>query len=336
MDPYQTLRELVEIDSPTGYTHKAEDYVVKILSSYGYEPQKSKKGGVSCNLGGKPKAVLAAHLDTLGGIVDEIKSDGSLKISSIGGYPASSFEGAYVRVRTLDDKVITGTLLINNPSSHASKDVGSRERRLSNMHIRLDELVSSADEVAELGVQVGDFVCFDPRYEETPSGFVKSRFMDNKAGCFALFEVARRCAEKGIEPPVQLYFSNYEEVGHGGTSGFATDIDELLVIDMAVVGEGISGGEASVSICVKDSTGPYDFRMKEKLVKLAEAGDIDYCLDVYPYYGSDGSAALRAGLDARVGLIGPGVSASHGPERTHKKGIEATVMLSMAYVQSFE
>ena len=201
------------------------------------------------------------------------------------------------------------------------------------MHVRLDEVVASKQDVLSLGINVGDFICFEPHYQELSSGYIKSRFMDNKAGCFVLFELARRIKEKGWNVPVQLFFSNYEEVGHGGTCGFAHSVKELLVVDMGVVGKGTAGKETACSVCAKDSSGPYDYLMRKKLVTVAKESDIDYCLDVYPFYGSDGSAALRAGNDFRVALIGPGVSASHGVERTHKKGIEATVDLCMAYIK---
>ena len=180
----------------------------------------------------------------------------------------------------------------------------------------------------------GDIVSFDPRYQELPSGYVKGRFMDNKAGCFVLFEIARRLPPSNAGIPVELFFSNYEEVGHGGTCGYSDTIEELLVIDMGVLGDPCEGSEVRCSICAKDTSGPYDYAMRKKLVGLAEEKSIPHSVDVYPYYGSDGSAALRAGNDFRVGLVGPGVAASHGVERTHVKGIEATIELCLAYIES--
>ena len=223
-------------------------------------------------------------------------------------------------MRTLNDKVYNGTLLINNPATHVNKDITTLPRNVENMHIRLDELVESAKDVKKLGIQVGDFICFEPHYEELESGYIKSKFMDNKAGCYVLFEIARRLKKDGKKAPVELFFSNYEEVGHGGASGYAPTIKELLVIDMGVVGDGCAGKETACSICAKDSSGPYDYALRKRLVQLAEKKNIPFELDIYPYYGSDGSAALRAGQNLRVGLIGPGVSASHGVERTHKRG----------------
>ena len=332
--PYSTLRELVAIDSPSGYTQKACQYIFDLLSSYGWQPEITNKGAVKVALGANPSLSIAAHVDTLGAVVTTVNADGTLRISNVGGITLNGYEGAYCRIRTLEDKVYTGTLLLDNPAAHANRELISTKRSLHNMHIRLDEVVETKADTDNLGIQSGDFVCFETNYEETDSGFIKSKYMDNKAGCYVLFEIARRVKEQGLTLPVELFFSNYEEVGHGGTCGYAPTAKELLVIDMGVVGAGCSGKETACSICAKDSSGPYDYDMRKKLVQLAKASKIPFELDVYPYYSSDGSAALKAGNNFRVALIGPGVSASHGVERTHKKGIEATIDLCMAYIKS--
>jgi len=333
MKSYQTLEKLVSIDSPTGYTQDACKYIFELLKSYGYKPEYTNKGAVKCALGKNPTLAIAAHVDTLGAIVSGIKNNGTLSFSSLGGLQLVSAEGEYVKVITMKGKVYTGTLLLNNPSSHANNLREDTKRNYDTMHIRLDEEVYSKKEVEKLGINTGDIICFEPRYREYENGFIKSRFMDNKAGCYVLFEIARRLKEKKQELPVELFFSNYEEVGHGGTVGYASTINELLVIDMGVLGDACEGNEVSCSICVKDSSGPYDYNFRKTLVELAEKNKIPYKLDVYPYYGSDGSAALRAGKDFRVALIGPGVAASHGVERTHKKGIEATINLCLSYIK---
>ena len=336
MSSLETLKKLVEIDSPTGFTEQACKYAAEVLEGYGYSPELSNKGAVRCSLGPAPKLAIAAHTDTLGAMVSGINSNGSLAISSIGGLSLNMAEGEYVKVYTMEGKIITGPFLLDNPSSHANRELNKTRRDISNMHIRLDEEVSTEADTRKLGIRPGDIVCFDPRYQELPSGYVKGRFMDNKAGCFVLFEIARRLppTDKGL--PVELFFSNYEEVGHGGTCGYSDTIEELLVIDMGVLGDPCEGSEARCSICAKDTSGPYDYAMRKKLVDLADGNSIPHSVDVYPYYGSDGSAALRAGNDFRVGLIGPGVAASHGVERTHVKGIEATIELCLAYIASLE
>lgn len=326
------LRDLIAIDSPTGYTDNAADFIVTALSQMGYTPTRTRKGAVNVALGQNPTTAIAAHTDTLGAIVSGINPNGTLRFSLLGGPLLPSFESAYVRVHTLDGTVYTGTLLLNNPSTHANNKAGTAERTTESMHIRIDESVTSADAVRELGVRVGDIIAVDPRYQELPSGYIKSHFLDNKAGCFVLFEIARRCKERGLTPPVELFFSTYEEVGHGGAAGWAPTVEDMLVIDMGVVGDPCTGNERSCSICAKDSGGPYDYGFRQELVRLAEAASIPHAIDVYPFYSSDGTAAWRAGVDVRVALIGPGVHASHGMERTHVDGINATVDLAMAWI----
>lgn len=328
---YTPLRELLEIDSPSGYTYDACDYIVSYLTDLGYSPTLTNKGAVRCQFGDSPTLAIAAHVDTLGAIVSGINGNGTLKFSLLGGLSLTGAEGEYVRIRTLEDHLYTGTILLNDPSSHTNNTRETTNRNLSNMHIRLDEEVYNRNDIDDLGICIGDIICLDVNYEEKESGFIKSRFLDNKAGCFVLMELAKKYVGKNV--PVEIFFSNYEEVGHGGTCGYSEKISDLLVIDMGVLGNACEGNEVSCSICAKDSTGPYDYRMRQSLVRLARAKNIPYKQDVYPYYGSDGSAALRAGNDMRVGLIGPGVAASHSTERTHKKAIQATTNLCQAFIE---
>ena len=335
MNNYNTLKELIAIDSPSGYTDNASKYIFDLLTSYGYAPEYTNKGAVKCALGKNPTTALAAHVDTLGAIVSGIKSNGTLAFSLLGGLSLTGAEGEYVKIITHEGKIHTGTILLNNPSVHANNEKEKTERSIKNMHIRIDDEVYTKEDVEKLGIEVGDIICVDVKYQELENGFIKSRFLDNKAGCYVLFEIARRLKQQNKEVPVELFFSNYEEVGHGGTVGYSANIKELLVLDMGVLGDDCQGNEVSCSICAKDSSGPYDYTFRKKLVDLAKKNNIPYKIDVYPHYGSDGSAALRAGNDFRVGLIGMGVAASHGTERTHIKGIEATIDLCLAYINQY-
>lgn len=335
MNNYNTLKELIAIDSPSGYTDNASKYIFNLLKSYGYQPEYTNKGAVKCALGKNPTLALAAHVDTLGAIVSGIKSNGTLSFSLLGGLSLTGAEGEYVKIITHEGKTYTGTILLNNPSVHANNEKEKTERSIKSMHIRIDEEVYDKEDVEKLGIEVGDIICVDVKYQELENGFIKSRFLDNKAGCFVLFELARRLKNQNKEVPVELFFSNYEEVGHGGTVGYSENIKELLVLDMGVLGDDCQGNEVSCSICAKDSSGPYDYTFRKKLVDIAKKNNIPYKIDVYPHYGSDGSAALRAGNDFRVALIGMGVAASHGTERTHKKGIEATIDLCLAYINQY-
>lgn len=331
------LEKLIKIDSPTGFTAKADQFIFDQLQAMGWSVKRTKKGAVHCKLGkAAPKIGLAAHVDTLGAIVAGIKANGTLRISKIGGLSLNAAEGGYCRIHTLSGKVFQGTLLLDNPAAHINRDLPKIHRTVQNMHIRIDEEVSSAKDVEALGIQNGDFISFETHYQQFENGFIKSRFMDNKAGCQVLFEVAKYYADKGEEVPVQLFFSNYEEVGHGGAVGYAKSLEELLVIDMGIVGDLHKGTELACSICAKDSSGPYDYRMRKRLTELAIEQNIPHAVDIYPYYSSDGSVALKAGNDFRVALIGPGVSASHGIERSHQKGIQATVDLCIAYIEDLK
>lgn len=327
------IKMLVDIDSPSGFTSEIINFIESRVKEKGYKTSVTKKGALKVYTGEKPLYALSAHIDTLGGMVKEINSDGTLKITQIGGYPNNSFEGSYCRIRNIEGKIFTGTYLIKNPSTHVNRDVSKNERTTENMIVRIDEEVKSKEDVLKLNINIGDFIFFDPKFEFTSSGFVKTRFLDDKA-CAAIFLDILLNEEKVLKgKPLLFYFSNYEEVGHGASTGFDDTVEELIVADMGVVGEGVEGDEYSVSICAKDSTGPYDFKLKTELVEISKENNIPFKIDIFPYYGSDGSAALRAGYDIKVGLIGPGVSASHGVERTHIKGLKATKDLILEYIK---
>jgi putative aminopeptidase FrvX len=331
----ESLQEILKINSPTGYTIDVVSFIEKSFANSDLHIRKSNKGGLLVSFSENPELVLTAHIDTLGAMVKELKGDGTIEITQLGSYPLNSFEGEYVTVRSSSGKLYRGTFLLNNPSDHVNKKVRSENRDNGSMSVRLDEDVASSKDLLKLGLAVGDFIFYDTRFEATSKGFIKSRFLDDKACAAIMLELINHFANKKQAMKTGFFFSNYEEVGHGGCAGIPSSAKELLVLDMAVVGEGCTGREDAVSICVKDSSGPYDFFVTDKLRKLAKSKNIDFVTDIYPYYGSDGSAAWSAGYDVRVGLIGPGVSASHGVERTHMKGLEATFNLAKAYIENY-
>lgn len=332
------LVSLLNIPSPSGNTKKAIDFVEREFNSLGLSTVKTEKGALIATIPGKnqeKEVTLSAHVDTLGGMVKEIKSNGRIKITQIGGYVWSTVEGEYVSIENSQGELYSGTILTTKASSHVhGKDSETLERNMDNMEIRLDEKVSSKEDVEKLGINVGDFVFFDPRVMVTESGFIKSRHLDDKAGVAALLAIAKYLTDNDIKPKytTNFFISNYEEVGHGASAAIPEKTFEFVAIDMAAPGEGQTSDEFSVTICAKDSTGPYDLELKNRLVKLAKENNLNYKIDIYPYYGSDGSAALRAGYDFKVALIGPGVDASHSFERTHKEAIENTIKLSLLYL----
>jgi putative aminopeptidase FrvX len=331
----EILSSLSAILSPSGMTDLAIRHLEKMASSAGIPTRLTNKGGLLAGSLDDADLVVSGHVDTLGAMVSGINVDGTLAFSRIGGVILPSFEAEYVTVLGAGGKTWRGTLLLNNPAAHMNREAGSTERKQENMHIRLDAEVSKKEEAEALGVSTGDFVCFDPRFEYTDTGFVKSRFLDDKAGCAAMMDALLSLGPGGVtKARTCFFFTNFEEVGHGASAGIPRSCTRMLVTDMGVIGEKASGVETAVSICVKDANGPYDLGMRRELTALAEKNRIPYRLDVFPFYGSDGQSALAAGNDIRVALIGPGVSASHGMERTHLKGLAATRDLILAYVKA--
>ncbi|PAE26630.1 M42 family metallopeptidase [Bacillus sp. 7894-2] len=333
------LKEIVSIPSPSGNTNEVITYVEKFLNELNVETMRNRKGGLIATLPGKDEKnhrMLTAHVDTLGAIVKEIKPSGRLKIDLIGGFKYNSIEGEYCEIETSSGKKFTGTILMHQTSVHVYKDAGKAERNQENMEIRLDEKVKSAEEVRELGIGVGDFVSFDPRVQTTPAGFIKSRHLDDKASVAILLQLIKQLKADNTELPYTTHFliSNNEEIGYGGNSNITPETVEYLAVDMGAMGDGQSTDEYTVSICVKDASGPYHYELRKHLVQLAEENGIVYKLDIYPFYGSDASAAIRSGHDIVHGLIGPGIDSSHAFERTHEDSIENTAKLLYHYVQS--
>lgn len=332
------LKELLNIPSPTGNTKAAVTYVKEAFDKLGVQTRLTNKGALIATIEGKntkEHRVLSAHVDTLGAMVKEVKGNGRLKLTQLGGYAWNSVEGEYCTIHTADGKEYTGTILLTKASSHVHGSALTETKRSSDsMEVRIDAVVNSAEDVQTLGIEVGDFVSFDPRVQHTATGYVKSRHLDDKACVAALLGMAKAVIDEGHTPANTTHFfiSNYEEVGHGSAASIPAETTEFIAVDMAAPGDGQTSHEEKVTICAKDSSGPYDLGIRNKLIALAKNNELDYAIDIYPYYGSDASAALRAGWEIRAGLIGPGVDASHSFERTHEKGLMATVDLGLAYI----
>ena len=278
--------ELLAIDSPTGFTARAADWVQRAFEELGYTARRTAKGGVLVDLGGRGDGLL-----------------------------------------------LEGTFQLCNASVHVNGQYGDTKRTFDSCEVVLDEDVKSAEETRTLGVEVGDVVCFEPRPRLTASGYIKSRFLDDKLSVGILLGLAKYLKDTGTVPQrhVYLHVTVYEEVGHGGAANVPQGVTEAISVDMGCVGDDLNGDEYRVSICAKDSRGPYDFDMTNRLIGLAKEYGIGYTVDVFPHYGSDVSAALAGGNNIRGALIGQGVSASHGQERTHVKGLMETFKLAAAY-----
>lgn len=328
--------KLLAIDSPTGYTRAAAEFVMEEYKKLGYKASMTVKGAVLVDIGGKNKKnglVLAAHTDTLGGMVSEIKGNGYLKVSPLGGMNSNNAEAENVRVVTRFDGVYEGTLQLSNASVHVNGEYDETTRKWSGMEVVLDEKVNSKEDTEKLGIMVGDIVCFDPRTTITKSGYIKSRFLDDKLSVGILLGYAKYLKDEKIqlENAQYHYITVYEEVGHGGASNIPDGVTEVISVDMGCVGDGLTCDEHKVSICAKDSRGPYNYDVVTGLIKAAKDEKLDFAVDVYPFYGSDVDVTLSAGYDVRHGLIGAGVYASHGYERSHKDGVKNTLKLLAAY-----
>lgn len=336
-DALRILLELLATPSPSGFTDRALAALEAELDVLGLKSRRTPKGALLWTLpgaGGRPRAV-ATHIDTLGAMVKEVKGNGRLRLSPIGGYDWATIEGVECEVHTEDGRSISGTVVNTKQSSHVhGAELRDLKRDAAVMEVRLDAEVGSASDVLGLGVGVGDVVSFDSVPRATASGFVKGRHLDNKAAVAVALAVSRALVAGGVHPDGDTHFfvSNYEEVGHGAATGIPDDVDELLCIDMAAVGEGQTSTEYDVTLCVKDSGGPYDYGMNRRLRRLAREHDIPLKVDIYPYYASDATASWRAGGSHRAALIGPGVDASHSYERTHRRALERTAALLEAYL----
>ena len=329
----KTLKEIMAIDSPSGYTKNVIDYCEKEAHALGFKTSKTNKGNLEIHIQGKDEYTVGfcAHVDTLGLMVTHINGDGTLGISNVGGPLMPTLDGEYCRILTRDGKVYTGTILSNSPAAHVYSDAKTIERSCEKMHVRIDEMVKNKEDVLKLGILNGDYVAIDTKTEVTPSGFIKSRFLDDKMSVAILFGLLKYINNNHITPEhnVVIIVSTFEEVGHG-SSYIDPSINELIAVDMGCIGKELACTEYDVSICAKDSSGPYDYEITSRLVELAKENNLNWAIDVYPYYGSDVSAALRAGANIKGGLIGPGVAASHGMERTHIQAVDSTLKLIIA------
>jgi putative aminopeptidase FrvX len=334
------LTGLLNTPSPTGYTEAAIEYTRQALAGF---PKLSlsinRKGALIAAWPGQrsdaPRA-LTAHGDTLGAMVKEIKLNGRLRLTRLGGLVWNAVETEGCTVFTNQGPTVRGSLLIDKASVHVyAKATTDTERNDEHMEVRLDALTGSDKDTRALGIQVGDFVAFDPRVEYN-EGFLRSRFLDDKACVACIVAAAKAIQDAGLQPlqTTYLHISNYEEVGHGASTGFPAEVTELLTVDMAAIGEGQASDEFHATLCVKDSGGPYHHGLSQRMRRLAEENGIPYKVDTYPYYGSDGEAFWRAGGDVAVALIGPGVDASHNYERTHVDALIGTTQWCLAYLLS--
>ncbi|GFZ34342.1 glutamyl aminopeptidase [Clostridium zeae] len=331
------LINLLTISSPTGYTDNIRKYVITELEKLNVNYTVTNKGAILVSFKGEDNnfdRVFSGHVDTLGAMVKEIKNNGALELTPVGGFMMTSIDGENCTIETLDGNSYTGTIQTIKPSVHISGDDARDLKRIApNMEVIIDEKVFSKEDTERLGINVGDFICFDSRATITEKGFVKSRHLDDKASVAVLLTAIKYISEENLKLPYNTHFfiSTYEEVGHGAKAGLPENTKEFIAVDMGAPGPGQNSSEYAVCICAKDSSGPYDYDLRKKIVNLCKENNINYKIDIYPHYGSDASAAVNAGWDIRTALIGPGVFASHAYERTHLDSLIETLKLVLTY-----
>lgn len=332
------LEELLAIDSPTGMFQKKDRYLLDFAAEKGIRAVALNKGGVRFDLGGEGNPVcLSAHADEIGLMVRWINPDGTLRLERIGGLHEFYAIGWNCNVYARNGKVYTGTVRRTNPGVHVMNDAERAElpKYDRNVVLTLDEDVTCRADTEALGITVGDYVAPETRLSVTPSGYVKSRYLDDQACVAAFLRLAEMIADGtvALKRRVSMLFAEYEEIGHGGSCGIPDDTRDFIAFDIGVVGTDHDSSEHKVTIGVKDAAFPYHAVLTNELVRLCEERDIPYVLDMpVPHYGSDANCALRAGYDVRHALVGPGVLETHGYERTHMDALRATLDLARAIV----
>lgn len=331
----EVAHKIFNIDSPSGYSENINKVLIELLNELGYTATLTNKGNVALNVVGESSektVATSAHVDTLGLMVRSINGDGTLNVTRIGGPQIATLDGEYCKIQTRFNQTYTGTILSNSASSHVYED-SDKQRKENNVVVRIDEKVNSKKDVLDLGIQNGDYIFIEPKFTITESGFIKSRFIDDKASVCVILSVLKYLKENNLKPAYDtfIYFVNHEEVGHGAAT-VDENITEFVTVDMGCIGKDLAGNEYAVSIAAKDSGGPYDYELTTRLIKLAKENNVNYVVDIFPYYGSDVGAAYRSGRDLKGALIGQGVHASHGMERTHLDGCINTMKLLTLYL----
>ncbi len=330
-------KEILDIPSPSGFCNDIINRIEKEAISLGLNFSKTKKGNGIINIKSQKSTkhiAVLVHVDTLGLIIKHITKDGIIKVEKIGGPIISTLNGEYCKIHTRHNDTYDGTILSIYPSAHVySKEISENKDDIDNLYIRLDEVVNSKNDIEKLNISTGDIISIDPKVCIHKSGYIKSRFLDDKINVSAIFTYLKYLQDNqiNIDYELSIVFSTYEEVGHG-CSFLPSNIDEVIAMDMGCVGKNLDGTEHKVSICAKDASGPYDYDITTSLVNLAKENKIKHALDVYTSYSSDASAALKGGSDIKCALIGSGVHASHGMERTHIDGIVESIKLLDSYL----
>ena len=334
------LLELLHIPSPTGMTDPVVQYVCEKLADLDIEYEVTRRGAIRANLPGRihsPDRAIAAHLDTLGAMVKNLKSNGRLEVVSIGTWPARSAEGARITLYSEHGKRFRGSLLPLKASGHVyGKQVDTQEASWQNLELRLDARVDNREDLLGIGINVGDMLSIDPQPEFLDNGFLVSRFLDDKAGVAAVLAATHAIRQAGLTLPMDchLLFTISEETGAGASHILHGDVAELLAVDNGTIAPGQNTSEYGVTISMQDSTGPFDWYLTRRLLAICNSFGIEHSRDVFKYYRSDAASAIEAGNDIRTALICFALDGSHGYERTHESSLLSVARLLSLYMQS--
>ena len=333
VDYFQTL---AAVPSPVSYYVQMNPVIEKLAGELGYTVTYDNKQTAYITLEGRDNSktvLVGAHLDTLGLIIRRIDADGMIRVRQLGGVNYASLEGETVTVHTRDGRSYTGLMACQSHSVHVFDDARTLERNENTMMVILDQPVQSKADVNALGIRNGDLISIEPRCQITENGYLKSRFIDDKAAVACCFTALKYLKENSLKPQYRtlLAFPYSEEIGLGGTY-VPAGVSEYVAIDIGLIGPGYDGSERKVSICAKDNSTPYDYLLTNRLIALAEKNGIDHAVDIFYRYGTDANAALKAGNDLRAAAFGMAVYCSHGMERTHLDGLNATVDLLLSYL----
>lgn len=335
----ETLLQLLAIPSPVGLTDAAVRYTAGRLEALGISYELTRRGAIRATLPGRekqPARAVVAHLDTLGGMVRCLKDNGRLGIMPIGHWSARFAEGSRLTIFT-DEGHLRGTCLPLKTSGHAfGEEIDSQPVGWDHVEVRVDLQADSRADLVAAGINVGDWIAFDPQPEIQPNGFINSRYLDDKAAVAALLAACKAVRDHDLPLPVDVHplLTLTEEVGSGASAALHGEIAEMVSLDISIAAPGQNTSEHAATICMQDMSGPFDYHLTHKLIALAREHDIPHRRDVFKYYRSDSAAAVEAGNDIRTALIGFGGDASHAQERTHRDALDALSRLVVAYMMS--
>ena len=334
------LARLLATPSPAGYTDQVTRLCCEELKRLGVPFEITRRGAIRAKLQGgrrKPARAVVGHIDTLGAQVKNLKANGRLELVPIGHWSSRFAEGARCTIYTVDHGALRGTILPLKASGHTfNEEIDTQPVAWTQVELRPDVIAEDESDLEAVGFNIGDFVAIDPQPEFLDNGFIVSRHLDDKAGVASMFAALKSIVDSDAPLAVDTYFilSITEEIGHGASSILTHDIASMVTVDNGTQAEGQNSREFGATIGMADQTGPFDYHLTQKLIRLCETEEIDFQRDLFRYYRSDSASAIEAGADVRTALVAFGIDASHGYERIHTHALHSVARLIRAYALS--